>query len=81
MPASSIETPHLCSNAQPPSSDLSHAQLLAKVQACRRQQGLTQAALARQLGISVRTYQEWEQGRRRPSGAAITLLRGYVLSQ
>ncbi len=81
MPASSIETPHLCSDAQPPSSDLSHAQLLEKVQACRRQQGLTQAALARQLGISVRTYQEWEQGRRRPSGAAITLLRGYVLSQ
>jgi putative transcriptional regulator len=26
------------------------------------------------LGVSVRTLQEWEQGRRAPSGAARTLL-------
>ena len=26
------------------------------------------------MGVSVRTLQDWEQGRRRPSGAARTLL-------
>ena len=37
--------------------------------------GLSQAAFAKLLGVSVRTLQEWEQGRREPSGAARTLLR------
>jgi putative transcriptional regulator len=27
------------------------------------------------MGVSVRTLQDWEQGRRNPSGAAMTLLR------
>lgn len=36
--------------------------------------GLTQAELAEVLDISVRTVQEWEQGRRKPTGAARTLL-------
>ena len=27
------------------------------------------------LGVSVRTLQEWEQGRRKPSGAAKSLLK------
>ena len=36
--------------------------------------GLSQAHFARLLGVSVRTLQEWEQGRRAPSGAARTLL-------
>ena len=35
---------------------------------------LSQAEFARLLGVSVRTLQEWEQGRRAPSGAARTLL-------
>ena len=30
--------------------------------------GLSQAAFARLLGVSVRTLQEWEQGRKVPSG-------------
>jgi putative transcriptional regulator len=34
-----------------------------------------QSAFAELLGVSVRTLQEWEQGRREPSGAARTLLR------
>ena len=36
--------------------------------------GLSQPRFAELLGVSVRTLQEWEQGRRAPSGAARTLL-------
>jgi len=36
---------------------------------------LSQARFAELLGVSLRTLQEWEQGRRQPSGAAKTLLR------
>ena len=44
------------------------------VYSIRERTGLSQAAFARLLGVSVRTLQEWEQGRRVPSGAARTLL-------
>ena len=40
----------------------------------RRTVGLSQARFASLLGVSVRTLQDWEQGRRAPSGAARTLL-------
>ena len=40
----------------------------------RESVGLSQAQFARLMGVSVRTLQEWEQGRRAPSGAARTLL-------
>jgi putative transcriptional regulator len=43
--------------------------------AIRESTGLSQSQFARLLGVSVRTLQEWEQGRRAPSGAARTLLR------
>lgn len=36
---------------------------------------LSQHAFAGLLGVSVRTVQEWEQGRRKPSGPASALLR------
>ena len=45
------------------------------VSAIREKTGLSQKQFARLLGVSVRTLQEWEQGRRAPSGAARTLLR------
>lgn len=37
--------------------------------------GLSQAQFAAALHISARTLQQWEQGRRQPSGAAETLLK------
>jgi putative transcriptional regulator len=40
----------------------------------RERTGLSQSRFAQLLGVSVRTLQEWEQGRRAPSGAARTLL-------
>ena len=44
------------------------------VSAIRESTGLSQSRFAQLLGVSVRTLQEWEQGRRAPSGAARTLL-------
>lgn len=36
---------------------------------------LSQSAFADLLGVSIRTLQGWEQGRREPQGPAIALLR------
>jgi putative transcriptional regulator len=44
------------------------------VTSIREKTGLSQARFAQLLGASVRTLQDWEQGRRAPSGAAKTLL-------
>jgi len=45
------------------------------ISALRRFVGLTQAQFAQAIGISVHTLRNWEQGRRRPDGPAIALLR------
>jgi putative transcriptional regulator len=47
---------------------------LPPVSETRARVGLSQSEFARLLGVSVRTLQEWEQGRRVPSGPARTLL-------
>jgi putative transcriptional regulator len=44
------------------------------VASIREKTGLSQSKFAALLGVSVRTLQDWEQGRRAPSGAARTLL-------
>lgn len=36
---------------------------------------LSQSAFAGMMGVSLRTIQDWEQGRRKPSGPAVALLR------
>lgn len=41
----------------------------------RSRVGLSQQEFARLLGVSARTLQDWEQGRREPTGAAKMLLR------
>jgi putative transcriptional regulator len=41
----------------------------------RVRSGLTQAQFAALLGVSKRTLEQWEQGRREPSGAAKTLIK------
>lgn len=47
---------------------------LPPIAATRERMGLSQGQFAELLGVSVRTLQEWEQGRRAPSGAARTLI-------
>lgn len=46
-----------------------------QLMAARSQSGMSQAQFARATGVSVRTLQEWEQGRKVPSGAAQSLLK------
>jgi putative transcriptional regulator len=46
-----------------------------EVAAARLKTGLSQANFAAALQISPRTLQEWEQGRRHPSGAAKALIQ------
>ncbi len=42
--------------------------------AIRANAGLTQAAFAKQIGVSIATLRNWEQGRRNPDGPARVLL-------
>ena len=47
----------------------------APPQVIRAKLNLSQAAFDGLMGVSVRTVQDWEQGRRKPSGPAEALLR------
>jgi len=44
-------------------------------QVIRSKLKMSQSAFAALLGVSMRTLQDWEQGRREPQGPAIALLR------
>lgn len=52
-----------------------HKIKVSPILAARTKTELSQAQFAKLLGVSVRTLQDWEQGRREPSGAAKTLIR------
>ena len=47
----------------------------ASPQVIRKKLNLSQSAFAGLMGVSLRTVQDWEQGRRQPSGPAKSLLR------
>ncbi len=53
----------------------STAVALSPIAEARLKSGLTQTQFAALMGVSPRTVQDWEQGRREPSGAAKTLLK------
>ena len=46
-----------------------------KVREIREKMGLTQFRFAMLIGVSKRTLENWEQGRRKPTGPANALLR------
>lgn len=46
-----------------------------RVRRLRRRAGLSQAALARRLGVRQQTVSEWERGLYAPRGASLTVLR------
>ncbi len=45
-----------------------------EIKATRERIGVSQSSFAAMLNVSTRTLQEWEQGRRQPTGAARSLL-------
>ncbi len=51
-----------------------HRISVSAIAEARTRSGLSQQRFAQVLGVSIRTLQEWEQGRRQPSGAARALL-------
>ncbi len=52
-----------------------HKVAIQPVVEARLKAGFSQSEFAQLLGVSKRTLQEWEQGRRRPSQAAWTLIK------
>jgi putative transcriptional regulator len=52
-----------------------HAPAEVDVKAIRRKLGMTQARFAASFGFGLAAVQNWEQGRRRPEGAARAFLK------
>ena len=52
-----------------------HVPAEVDVKAIRRKLGMTQAEFARSFGFGLDAVQNWEQGRRRPEGAARAFLK------
>lgn len=52
-----------------------HSIAVSEVVQARQSVGLSQQDFATLLGVSVRTLQAWEQGKRNPSKGAATLLK------
>lgn len=45
-----------------------------KIKELRKALGLSTTEIAGRMGLSGRTWEDWEQGRRRPNGSAVVLL-------
>jgi putative transcriptional regulator len=58
-----------------PSTYRVHVPADVDVKAIRRKLGMTQAEFARSFGFGLDAVQNWEQGRRRPEGAARAFLK------
>ena len=52
-----------------------HVPAEVDVKAIRQKLGMSQAAFARSFGFTLDAVQNWEQGRRRPEGAARAFLK------
>lgn len=63
----------LCASGKIEKDEIVPATALARL--ARAGTGLSQAQFAKLIGVSLRTLQEWEQGRKQPSGPASVLLR------
>jgi len=48
---------------------------MTNVKEIREKSGKTQSEFAHMIGVSIGTLRNWEQGRRYPEGAALTLLK------
>lgn len=57
-----------------PSRTFTYEVQLPDVRAIRQKTGLSQIEFANKLKISFKTLQNWEQGRRKPTGTAIVLM-------
>ncbi len=51
-----------------------HRVPISAIAEARNRSGMSQQRFAKLMGVSPRTVQEWEQGRRKPTGAARSLL-------
>jgi len=45
------------------------------IKAIRQKSGMSQPVFAKSFGVKVPTLRKWEQGTRKPTGAALTLLK------
>ena len=71
--ASVTEMDHIAKGKKKPSRTITVAE--PPVQTIRERTGLSQMQFARLIGVSKRTLENWEQGRRRPTGPARALLK------
>ena len=67
------EAGEIAEGKKKPSRSFSYSAM--DIKAIRKKLKLTQKNLAELMGISVRTLQNWEQGRRKPEGPAMAFLK------
>jgi len=67
------EAGQILKDKKKPSRSFEYPEL--KVKNIREKMGLTQSRFAMLIGVSKRTLENWEQGRRKPTGPANVLLR------